>query len=706
VAAALGYPDRHALAAWHHPALIFAWFSGPREDLRDVGALLSVRALLAPDAGAAADAGAFAAAAAPAAVATLVLLQDGLNLATLAAVLRLTPHALLRANLDAVLAQALPGWHSGAAATKERCEAAVKGGLLLDSFRAAGDDLQAALQGSLVEAIGRALVGAREPPAGGAEQALPFFSPELVVLAVRALPGSSTDSPEARDALLWRHVLQGGQVAALLLRVQEHLGRAAAPPHVADSLAALRAALLLLGARVAAPATLRHVVSILLRLLRAAPVRQVAGAMLRDVAAAALRDPAGAAALGAMLPDVLSSLAEAVGAAGAADVSQLIGLLDTLTVAPPEALRPFLRQVDPLPGDAPALARAAHAVEGHRAGVTAGEQLTLFAGRAAAMPPPLRRRALAALRRSLAEQAESLLGPARRCRPEVAAAAWRLAVLSNDLADPRLAEFAGELLALAGPLDPHAMAFDAAAAAGGELPDAAALAAAAAGGGAGGGARKGRAGRSQSQSQAQEPSPSPAAPRSAGAGPGAGGDAGATWAAALRLLCDYLVDEDTGVVRAAQATLRRLLATLEGQAALSELEPRTRQLVEIFAPVKDAAAPAPAPARPGLADLERPELWRLGGRPYEAWVCELAHAMLQRVSGLRPVPACMHAGCGAPSGAHAALLVSPVAAGRQRHAVPLQPHGPPQARLCGAPPAAGVRRPGAPRAAVAAAHRC
>lgn len=44
-------------------------------------------------------------------------------------------------------------------------------------------------------------------------------------------------------------------------------------------------------------------------------------------------------------------------------------------------------------------------------------------------------------------------------RPEAAAAAWRLAWLGAELGDGRLAAFAGELLALAGPLPPGAVAF-------------------------------------------------------------------------------------------------------------------------------------------------------------------------------------------------------------------------------------------------------
>ena len=65
------------------------------------------------------------------------------------------------------------------------------------------------------------------------------------------------------------------------------------------------------------------------------------------------------------------------------------------------------------------------------------------------MTPALRHRSLAALRRVLTAQQAALFvaagagvepaAGATVCLPEVAAAAWRLAVLSSDLADAELA---------------------------------------------------------------------------------------------------------------------------------------------------------------------------------------------------------------------------------------------------------------------------
>lgn len=53
--------------------------------------------------------------------------------------------------------------------------------------------------------------------------------------------------------------------------------------------------------------------------------------------------------------------------------------------------------------------------------------------------------------------------------------------------------------------------------------------------------------------------------------------------AALQQLADYLIDEDVGVIRAAQYTLRLLLGEEEGKAALALVDDATRPLLEVFA---------------------------------------------------------------------------------------------------------------------------
>lgn len=202
-----------------------------------------------------------------------------------------------------------------------------------------------------------------------------------------------------------------------------------------------------------------------------------------------------------------------------------------------------------------------------------------------------------------------------------------------------LQELSGELLALAGPLDPSAIAFDPSAAfspaqPGGsgsdELPGTAGEGTWSSGGGrtqgsqqTPGAATGGRAGGSRI---------SPAGGRGSG-GSGSGG----TWAAALQLLGDYLVDESVEVIRAAQFTVRRLLATPEGQAALQQTGPALRPYLAAFQHEPSAGEGFARPsgeasdgADDGPTPLGSRQLWRCD-RPYAAWVCALADAVLSKV---------------------------------------------------------------------------
>ncbi len=140
------------------------------------------------------------------------------------------------------------------------------------------------------------------------------------------------------------------------------------------------------------------------------------------------------------------------------------------------------------------------------------------------------------------------------------------------------------------------------------------------------------------------------------AGGGASGDGGGTWAAALHLLSDYLVDESVEVIRTAQKTLRLLLGTPEGGEALRQCSPAQRPYLEAFlhtssgSTATTAVAPGtssmaavafshPQPAAEAAAELASqagpqlgsPQLWRCDERPYGAWVCDLAAAMLRKV---------------------------------------------------------------------------
>lgn len=63
---------------------------------------------------------------------------------------------------------------------------------------------------------------------------------------------------------------------------------------------------------------------------------------------------------------------------------------------------------------------------------------------------------------------------------------------------------------------------------------------------------------------------------------GGGGGRRSPYVAALQLLSDYLVDEDVAIIRTAQNTLRGLLNTAEGVAALEHVD-ACRPYIEIFA---------------------------------------------------------------------------------------------------------------------------
>lgn len=73
---------------------------------------------------------------------------------------------------------------------------------------------------------------------------------------------------------------------------------------------------------------------------------------------------------------------------------------------------------------------------------------------------------------------------------------------------------------------------------------------------------------------------------------------------ALQLLIVYLVDEDVPFIETAHVTLRRLLSTPQGQAALQQLEPLQQSYIEVFAGPKHAAV-----------SPEQGTRWHLGASP-------------------------------------------------------------------------------------------
>ncbi|KAL4452130.1 hypothetical protein ABPG75_007792 [Micractinium tetrahymenae] len=665
LAVRMGYPDRHTYAAWHQRGLLYHFFSGGW----GLPALLQVQRLVAPTAEAAAgDARAFLAACAPALTGTLVLGQKEEDLRIVAQVLGTEPQELIRSHFEVLMGLVFPLNVTGRAEDRQFVVEKLARGTIAAFLTT--EEVSNLIGSRFVECVGQLLLSARGGGEGAPEPLAPWFSPGQIVEAVNSLYRSSSSG---QTPLAER--LSADYLARILLVLHCNLELARHPRHAAAALGPLHAALAMLGDRVCEPATFRYVTSILLRLL---PVRQVQGQvceLLSGTVARMLRCPAGAdlAPVGTVLPALLSRLAEGIEAEHSAGrpldspgAKGLLALVAQLTTGAPQELRPHLRQVDPLPDGIPALEQPAALVAAARQDISPAEQLAQFAERAASMAPGLRRRSLAALCRVLTAQQAALFmpapasgdgrsrdggnGTAMACLPEVASSAWRLAVLSSELGDAELAEFSGELLALAGPLDPSAIAFDPASAfspaqLGGsgsdDLPGSAAGGTWASGGGRTQGSQQtpGAAGGGRGGSSRHSRA-SPAGGRTAG------GSSGGTWAAALHLLGDYLVDESVDVIRAAQFTVRRLLTTPEGQAALQFTGPALQPYLQAFQhgasqadgfaqPVGDASSAGST----GAARLDSRKLWRCD-RPYAAWVCELADAMLSKAS--RPTLASCH----------------------------------------------------------------
>lgn len=591
VALSLGYRSRHEYASWFAPELFYSWFvpRGADEQPGTLDSLVDVRELVAPSPAASSTPRSFANAVTPLLLGTLVMIGADAEVNLLAQFLAKPVEDVLVRHFDSITALALPGQKSSEPAVVEASKLVFsEDGLLKRAL--GGARLEQAYNRSAINSIGRILVAAKEKDED--EPLLPFFNPEVVMAAIRDLPGLAT--PQQNDNFLWESLLHGSQVAKLLLDVHNHVQRARHPRHAAGALGALRAVLHLLGPRVGSPATLRYAVSIMLRMLRVPGIRSTCAIMLGMVISDVLRAGDEAiAALGALLPSIVSTLVEAVESTmkedPPGDISHLVDLLQKVTLTAPPMLQPFLQYVDPVPPRL-GMERAAHCIAAARRNLEPARQLQQFASRAAVMAPTLRRRSIKALKELFADaggaawQQEGGDRLTARCKPEVAAAGWRLAVLSSELSDPHLAEFAGELLALMGPLAPGTIAFDT------------------------------------------------ATLLQTGTSPQGASDGGSIWPTALRLLCDYLIDESTEVVRTAQGTLRRLLGYEECKRASAALGHETRLLVEVFQPPEPSQAEATRPT--STAEVEDASLWDLASNQYDAWVCTLAYTMLRRVSKL------------------------------------------------------------------------
>jgi len=689
LARALGYPSRYAYGSVYGPQLMHSWLV----EGGGIDTLVAVRSLVAPSPEAAVDASTFATACVSSLVGPMVLLQDSSGLELLAALLNTSVKSVLEKNLDSVFALAYPGLKSKDSATRKICRSVLSGsagGVLAMNL---GDDLASKFSQHAISGISKMLTSAADPADATAleeserDPLMPYFSPEVVVLAIKDSMNGTT--PEEKEELLWSNFLRELQIASLLLDVATHLGRAKHPRHLTTAKGALRAALLLLDDKVAKPATLRYALSILLRMLRTPTLRPTCCILLGSTISHVWSQGEDAiATLGNMLPAVISALVEAVedteaeenqrkleqqqqqqqnilngagggGVGGAAtrveeimppeDFNQLFRLLENLTLRAPQELLPYLPMVDPVPA-VHGMESIAHVINQYRRQLSPLQQLTQFATRVASMPHSLRQRSLRALRDVVATNPASLYedhlptggGSSGRNRggnggqseiqeernkddpskwstskPEVISAAWNLAVQSADLGDPRLAEFAGELLAVAGPLHPRSIAFDATAL---QKLDQHLIT---------GGTNSTTPVSTSKGTGSKSGSTKPSTSR-----PQFGSrrtmdtnmTTRETWIAVLEMLSDYVIDEDTAVVKAAQRTLRHVLSTDEGREAQKGLDPGN--LIQVFGVFENQLGRNKNTA---AGHAENAKLWAMSGRSYSAWVCDLAYVLLKRV---------------------------------------------------------------------------
>ncbi|KAF6252289.1 hypothetical protein COO60DRAFT_542235 [Scenedesmus sp. NREL 46B-D3] len=259
-------------------------------------------------------------------------------------------------------------------------------------------------------------------------------------------------------------------------------------------------------------------------------------------------------------------------------------------------------------------------------GVSAGDIVSSSKGASSPDNPGTGSTAGAAAATAAAESMAA--GSIQRCRvdPAVVAAAFKLAKLGAQLGDRGVTELAGQLLALAGPVDPHIITFDAAAA----------------------------DGESSSSNIA-----------------GSKGLVECTafpMRAVLQHLVQCMFDTQPHVVAVAQATLHRLLATPEAAAELRRLQEdasktagaagaaatEQRHSSSSYCSSSDASAallcsylsvfvekPSQSTSQlevdreaavQALAAATSPALWSPVCKPFNSWLCDLCSTLLTAVS--------------------------------------------------------------------------
>ncbi|BDA48015.1 Serine-protein kinase ATM [Coccomyxa sp. Obi] len=602
----LGYASLPAYISNHMVQLVFLWF-GHKYHLQQ---LLNIQELIRVQEGNTLNQKALLSSYSRALVPAMLMDNREEELREMAALLAVDVRKLLERNMDAIVGMTFPLTRTGEDSDKALARSMLEENIMAAVFT--GDERNKLFGDKIIYIIGQCLLLVREcahPPK-------PFITVALGIESIYSLP--SCTSREECKKILWSQILSDDAVAKLLLMVHMNLQKGRCARHKLEALGPLKALLIILDDHVCAAHTFRHVVHMLLQCLRVRELQEKCCRMLEDVLERIQSRPELHPLLGALLPTIISGTVTALETTHAptnlssgtsqglsqnsaahnssAQHNKLLSLINTLILQALPDLHPYLQHVEPLP-DMPELARAQQLLDTLRSGVSLSAEMTYFVSRAAALPNVLLQRALASLDRGLTTRQAELMAHDGQCKPEVRLAAWQLVWLARDLGNSNLAAFAGKLLALVGPLEPHVIAFS--------IPSQAAT-----------------------SSAAVDRTPSAQNDRSSRGGARAASKADSLQmilAEALQLLIVYLVDEDVPFIQTAHVTLRQLLSTPQGLAALQQLEPLQQSYIQIFAGPKRAAV-SPEPGT--RFDLGDSRLWQLEGQTYEQWVCGLADALL------------------------------------------------------------------------------
>jgi ataxia telangiectasia mutated family protein len=519
------------------------------------------------------------------------------------------------------------------------------------------------LQGSMLEAMGLdeaerddmikkksvaivsellALTSASERPQ------LPFHSGEVIGEAICTLVDGMVMFEERQEHSAMQdrlQILRADRTFTVLLRLHEWMEQAASPRHKRGHLTGLGVLVSIMGQRLTIPSTFRYMAHIILQFVGERTLQGQCCELLRGLLDQMDLEPDEETlqTLGDQLQFIVSKLVtcclesppetpagrdeasqgdhEADPAAGGSPL--LLELLRRLTVEAPEELHEYVRDLDPFP-NLPMFGPMRELHEELRRGVSLADDFVHFVNRAALLPPQVRARSLASLRKQLKARRADLYvksgtwGWEWQCRPDVVAAAWCLVQQCDQQEDAEMRDVAGAFLAAVGLGDPRAVAFHLPTTLG-EASD----------------VRNESAGRSASGSTptgpaAKEPSGGVSVDSVAGV-------SDSVVREALALLQVYLIDDDVGTISLAAETLKGLLATDKGNAVLDSLPPAARAYLDVhtrgvnLSRANETLARFVKASEAVAGDLSDADLWRPEGKTHEQWISNLVHGLIEQV---------------------------------------------------------------------------